>query len=72
MIEYKEIRKMVLDAFEKQISKKTEDCSEEGYVECPSCKSCTNACEYPETIKYCFNCGQRMKVTRKEAEEGRE
>ena len=37
------------------------DHSDEGYVECPFCGSLTTCEDNIDGLRYCFNCGARMK-----------
>ena len=36
------------------------DHSDEGYVECPICKTATNCCGNISSLHYCFSCGAEM------------
>lgn len=39
------------------------DHRDEGYVECPFCRSATNCDGNIDELHYCFSCGARMEVT---------
>ena len=56
---------MAIKALEKE-SRKGHwiDYSDEGYVECPICRTATNCCGNISALHFCFSCGAEMESER--------
>ena len=61
-ISYGEYVEMV-EPLNEEIRKEGEwiDHSNEGYVECPFCGSCTTCEDNIDELHFCFNCGNKLK-----------
>lgn len=53
-------RDLKMTRFEKRPHGEWIDHSDEGYVECPFCRSATNCEDNIDDLHYCFSCGASM------------